>query len=46
MLQIGELPDPAFALKEIVRLSDPVLTDSNRALHWIRKYNARIWVKQ
>ena len=42
ILQIGELPDPAFALREIVKLSEPVLTNSNRALHWIRNYNARI----
>ena len=42
ILQIGELSDPAFALREIVKLSEPVLTNSNRALHWIRNYNARI----
>ena len=42
ILQIGELPDPAFALREIVKLSKPVLTNYNRALRWIRNYNARI----
>ena len=45
MLHIGELPDPAFALREIVKLSKHVLTNSNRAVHWICKYNSRIWLK-